>query len=122
MEPALAPHYDWDVLIVGAQSTRISRVAFPRQVHCHPHCASHAYRRRLAQAGFTASMSRRGNCWDNAVVESFFATLTKELLVEGPFPTRDAARHAVFAFIEVWYNRRRRHSALGYRTPAEYAK
>src|SRR5204862_1230176 len=84
--------------------------------------ASHAYRQLLRRAGFTASMSRRGDCWDNAVVESFFATLTKELLVEGPFPTRDAARHAAFAFIEVWYNRRRRHSALGYRTPAEYAK
>jgi putative transposase len=84
--------------------------------------ASHAYSRRLAQAGFTLSMSRRGNCWDNAVVESFFATLTKELLVDGPFRTRDAARQAVFEFIEVWYNRRRRHSALGYRTPAEYAE
>ena len=84
--------------------------------------ASHAYRQRLEQAGFTASMSRRGNCWDNAVVESFFATLTKELLIDGPFPTREAARHAVFEFIEVWYNRRRRHSALGYRTPAEYAE
>jgi transposase InsO family protein len=84
--------------------------------------ASQAYRRRFTQAGFTASMSRRGNCWDNAVVESFFATLTKELLVDGQFPTREAARQAVFEFIEVWYNRRRRHSALGYHTPAEYAE
>ena len=84
--------------------------------------ASHGYRRRLMQAGFALSMSRRGNCWDNAVVESFFATLTKELLLDGPFRTRDAARQAVFEFIEVWYNRRRRHSALGYRTPAEYAE
>jgi putative transposase len=84
--------------------------------------ASHAYRRLLSGAGFTASMSRRGNCWDNAVVESFFATLTKELLIEGIFPTREAARQAVFEFIEIWYNRRRRHSALGYRTPAEYAE
>ena len=84
--------------------------------------ASHAYRRRLTQARFTVSMSRPGNCWDNAVVESFFATLTKELLLEGPFATRDEARQAVFEFIEVWYNRRRRHSALGYRTPAEYAE
>jgi len=82
--------------------------------------ASHAYRRRLEQAGFTTSMSRRGNCWDNAVVESFFATLTKELLIDGIFPTREAARQAVFEFIEIWYNRRRRHSALGYRTPMEY--
>jgi transposase InsO family protein len=84
--------------------------------------ATHAYRRRLRDAGFTVSMSRRGNCWDNAAVESFFGTLTKELLVDGIFPTRDAARQAVFEFIEVWYNRRRRHSALGYRTPAAYAE
>jgi len=84
--------------------------------------ASHAYRRRLNEAGLTASMSRRGNCWDNAVVESFFGTLTKELLLTALFPTRDAARQAVFEFIEVWYNRRRRHSALGYCTPAEYAE
>ena len=84
--------------------------------------ASHAYRRLLHHAGFTASMSRRGNCWDNAVVESFFATLTKELLVDGGFTTRDAAHQAVFEFIEIWYNRKRRHSALGYRTPVEYAE
>ena len=84
--------------------------------------ASHAYRHLLDRAGFTCSMSRRGNCWDNAVVESFFATLTKELLVDGGFTTREAAHRAVFEFIEIWYNRKRRHSALGYRTPAEYAE
>ena len=84
--------------------------------------ASHAYRQQLEHAGFTASMSRRGNCWDNAVVESFFATVSKELLVDGGFTTREAAHQAVFEFIEIWYNRKRRHSALGYRTPAEYAE
>jgi transposase InsO family protein len=84
--------------------------------------ASHAYRQQLQHAGFTASMSRRGNCWDNAVVESFFATVSKELLVDGGFTTREAAYQAVFEFIEIWYNRKRRHSALGYRTPAEYAE
>lgn len=82
--------------------------------------ASFAYQRLLLAAGFTPSMSRLGNCWDNAVAESFFATLTKELLVEGLFATRLAASRALFDFIEVWYNRRRRHSALGYRSPAEF--
>jgi putative transposase len=82
--------------------------------------AAHAYRQLLARAGFTPSMSRTGDCWDNAVVESFFATLTKELLVAGPFSTRDEARRQVFEFIEVWYNRQRRHSSLGYRTPVEF--
>jgi putative transposase len=82
--------------------------------------AAHAYRQLLAQADFTASMSRVGNCWDNAVVESFFATLTKELLGDTVFATRAEASAAVFEFIEIWYNRQRRHSTLGYRTPVEY--
>ena len=81
--------------------------------------ATHAYRQLLATAGFRVSMSRRGDCWDNAVVESFFATLTKELLLDGVFPTHTAARHAIFEFIEIWYNRQRRHSTLAYRTPVE---
>lgn len=82
--------------------------------------ASAAYRRLLADAGFELSMSRVGNCWDNAVVESFFATLTKELLVKGLFETRAIAHRELFAFIEMWYNRQRRHSSLGYRSPAQF--
>ena len=65
-------------------------------------------------------MSRVGNCWDNAVVESFFATLSKELLTDGVFPSRERASREVFTFIEIWYNRKRRHSTLGYRTPVEF--
>ncbi len=82
--------------------------------------ASVAYKKLLAEAGFTASMSRVGDCWDNAVAESFFATLTKELLIDGVFESRTQASREVFEFIEGWYNRRRRHSALGYRTPTEF--
>lgn len=82
--------------------------------------ASAAYRQLLADAGFTASMSRVGDCWDNAVVESFFATVTKELLVDGLFETRAGASRALFEFIEIWYNRQRRHSTLGYQTPVEF--
>jgi putative transposase len=82
--------------------------------------ASIAYQQLLTQAGFTPSMSRVGDCWDNAVVESFFATLTKELLVDTDFHTRNDASRAVFEFIEIWYNRQRRHSSLGYRTPVQY--
>jgi putative transposase len=84
--------------------------------------ASRAYQRMLTTAGFTTSMSRIGNCWDNAVVESFFATLTKELLVDGIFPSRAVASRELFTFIEIWYNRQRRHSALGYLTPADFEK
>ena len=82
--------------------------------------ASRAYQRLLRDNGFTSSMSRRGNCWDNAVVESFFASLTKELLVDGVFPSRARASRELFEFIEIWYNRQRRHSTLGYRTPVEF--
>ena len=82
--------------------------------------ASAAYQDLLRAADFTPSMSRVGDCWDNAVVESFFATLTKELLADGLFATRAIANRELFAFIEIWYNRQRRHSSLGYRTPAEF--
>ena len=82
--------------------------------------ASGAYQRVLHAAGFTPSMSRIGDCWDNAVVESFFATLTKELLADGGFATRAQASRELFEFIEIWYNRQRRHSTLGYRSPLEF--
>ncbi len=82
--------------------------------------ASQAYQRLLMDAGLTPSMSRIGDCWDNAVVESFFATLTKELLVEGLFEDRAHASRALFEFIEIWYNRQRRHSSLGYRSPVQF--
>lgn len=82
--------------------------------------ASVAYRELLATHGIKGSMSRKGNCWDNAVAESFFATLEHELLAESDFHSRQAARGAIFEFIEVWYNRARRHSSLGYMSPVEY--
>lgn len=67
----------------------------------------------LEQNGGLASLSRKGNCWDNAVVESFFASSKRELLQGKTFATRDQARVAVFDYIESWYNRRRLHSTLG---------
>ncbi len=76
------------------------------------------YRALLTAYGMTASMSRVGDCWDNAV--SFFATLKRELVDDADWVTRDDARTAVFEYIEVWYNRQRRHSSLGYRSPAAY--
>ena len=67
-----------------------------------------------------ASMSGKGNCYDNAVAESFFATLELEQLMRHDWHTRDEARRAIFRYIETWYIRRRRHSTLGYVNPAEY--
>jgi len=80
-----------------------------------------AYRDRLAAHGITVSMSRRGNCWDNAVVESFMATIKWELVADSNWQTHKQAAHDIFEYIEIWYNRRRRHSSLGYLTPAEFA-
>ena len=80
--------------------------------------ASADYRETLDAAGITCSMSRKGDCWDNAVAESFFATLKTELDVDD-FATRAEARSALFEYIEVFYNRHRRHSFLGYDTPLE---
>lgn len=82
--------------------------------------ASAAYRAVLAAHGMRPSMSRTGNCWDNAVAESFFATLELELIVTATWDTRDDARRAIFRYIETWYNRERRHSTLGYISPAVY--
>ena len=65
-------------------------------------------------------MSRRGNCWDNAVAESFWSTVKAELVEESVFITRASARAALFEYIEAFYNRRRRHSRLAYRTPVEH--
>jgi len=78
------------------------------------------YQRLLAEHGIACSMSRKGNCWDNAVVESFFHTLKVELVHHRGYLTRDEARQDIFEWIEVFYNRQRRHSTLGYRSPAEF--
>ena len=78
------------------------------------------YQALLARHGIECSMSRRGNCYDNAVVESFFGTLKTELIHHHTYATRNEARLALFEYLEVFYNRKRRHSALDYRSPAEY--
>ena len=74
----------------------------------------------LAAHGMLASMSRKGDCWDNAVAESFFATLERELIARRDWRTRAEARQAIFQYIEIRYNRVRRHSTLGYVSPAQY--
>jgi len=81
---------------------------------------SHAYRQYLADHAMEVSMSRRGNCHDNACAESFWGRLKVECLYRTHFATRAAARFAVFHYIEVFYNRTRRHSALGYLSPDAY--
>src|SRR3954468_10118991 len=72
------------------------------------------YRAILARHGLVQSMSRKGDCWDDAPMESFFGSLKGELVHRPASPTREAARRAIFEYIEAFYNRRRRHSALGF--------
>ena len=82
--------------------------------------AGEHYQRELAKHGIRCRMSRRGNCWDNAPMESFFASLKKELVHHEEYATRAEAKASLFESIEVFYNRERRHSALGYVTPAQF--
>lgn len=82
--------------------------------------ASHAYQALLSENGFIPSMSRKGNCYDNACAESYFSTLKNKLIHLRHFKTRGKAKEAIFDYIEVFYNRQRRHSSLEYLTPLEF--
>lgn len=84
--------------------------------------ASDDYQRLLSKHGITCSMSRKGDCYDNAPMESFFATLKKELIHHEDYETREEARQSIFEYIEVFYNQVRRHSALGYKSPDEFER
>jgi transposase InsO family protein len=84
--------------------------------------ASHDYQHALRARGIICSMSRKADCWDNAVVESFFGTLKTDLLYRRSWPSTKMARNAVVEYIEVFYNRQRRHSHLGYISPAEFER
>jgi putative transposase len=84
--------------------------------------ASGEYQALLAAHGIRCSMSRAGDCWDNAVLESFFATLKTELVHGARWPTREAAHRDLADYLNVWYNHARRHATLGYHTPADYER
>ena len=86
------------------------------------HYAATAYRAQLAAHGLVSSMGRTGDCWDNAVAESFFATLKTELVHHAHWSTRAEAQRAVAGFINIWYNHQRRHASLGYQSPVQYER
>jgi len=114
---------DRELTVAALQMALLHRQPLPGVLHHSDRGTQYAsteYRTALRTHGLTASMSRRGDCWDNAVAESFFATFKVELVYETDWATRDAATRDIFEFIEVWYNRERRHSSLGYCTPVEY--
>ena len=80
------------------------------------------YRKVLNAAGMIQSMSRKGNCWDNVLMERCFGTIKTELVRQACYPTREAARHDLFAYIEGYYNRQRLHSAPAYITPEQVVR
>ena len=111
-------------LVVDALLMAIWRRGWPTELLHHSDQGSQylsgMFQRLLADHGIECSMSRRGDCWDNAPMESFFASLKKELVHDAEFATRAEARAAIFEYIEVFYNGQRRHSSLGYVSPLEY--
>ena len=113
-------------LILDALDMALKRQGAPEAERLTAHSdrgsvyASGEFRDRLDLLEITASMSRKGNCYDNAFVESFFRTLKVEMVYRTKFKTREEAKAAIFEFIEVWYNRQRTHSSLDYMTPVEY--
>jgi len=113
-------------LVNDALNAALSARGKPSAVIVHTdrgsqYCAQ-SFRDILTKHGCLQSMSRQGNCWDNSVVESFFATFKKQTIHGQPLTTRDEMRQQVFEFIEIYYNRVRRHSANGWVTPVEFER
>jgi len=112
------------VLVCNALNMALWKRQFPRQVIVHSdqgsqYC-SHMYQKLLKSQGLLCSMSRRGNCWDNSVAESFFHTIKTELIYEKRYLSRDAAKQSIFEYIEIYYNKVRRHSAIGFEAPYNF--
>jgi transposase InsO family protein len=120
---ATADHLRTDLIDAALRDALTQRRPDPGVIfHSDRGCqyTSAQFARTAAQAGVRLSVGRKGQCWDNAVAESFFATIKTELLDRRPWPTKTQAHQAIFSYIEGWYNTRRRHSSLGYLSPAAY--
>ena len=115
-----------DTLTLLALRQAVLRRSPPKGLICHSdrgsQYAGNDFKALLAQHEFTGSMSKKGDCWDNAVAESFFHTLKVELVHRMRFKTRDEAKRRIFEYVEMYYNTRRAHSTLGYLSPFEYEK
>ena len=120
---SMADHLRAELVVDALDIALVRRRPEPGLIwHCDQgsQSVSLAFGQACAKAGIARSMGRRGDCWDNAVAESFFATLKKELIRRRSWPTRDELRTAVFDYIELFYNPRRRHSTLGTLSPADF--
>jgi transposase InsO family protein len=122
---AMRANLEWDLVRDALTMAIAQRRPRPGLLHHSDRGLQYAcehYRTLLSQHRMRSSMSRAGNCWDNAVAESFFATLKTELVADVRWATRADACAALFRYIEMWYNRRRRHSSLGYLSPADFER
>ncbi|SEU17997.1 Transposase InsO and inactivated derivatives [Stigmatella erecta] len=120
---AMGEHIDRHLVLSGLEMALQGRQPPKGLIHHSDRGSQYAsadYQQVLAARGIECSMSRKGNCWDNAVVESFFSSLKQELVYRTDFATRQQARLALFEYIEVFYNRQRRHSTLGYVSPVDF--
>jgi putative transposase len=111
-------------LVIGALDMAVKQRNFSADLLIHSdrgsQYASELYQLHLLQHGILCSISGKGNCWDNAVMESFYRTLKVELIYQNKYETRREAQRDIFEYIEIFYNRERLHSSLGYCTPEEY--
>jgi len=111
-------------LVIGALDMTLKQRNFSPDLLLHSdrgsQYASELYQLLLLKNGILCSMSGKGNCWDNAVMESFYRTLKVELIYQNKYQTRREAQRDIFEYIEIFYNRERLHSSLGYYTPEEY--
>lgn len=122
---AMADHLRTELVLAALEMALWNRRPAPGVIHhSHQGCqyTALAFGQRCQQAGVLPSMGSVGDCYDNAITEPFFATLECELLARHPFRTHGAARAAIFAYLEGFYNLHRRYSALGYRSPAAYER
>ena len=120
---ALRPHNDTALVLAALQSALNTRNPPPGLLHHSDRGSTYTsgdYRKALDQAGLVASMSRKGDCWDNAVAESFFATLRAEFVEGQRFPTRAIAQALIGDYVDNFYNPRRRHSFNDYLSPVEF--
>jgi putative transposase len=120
---AMRSRPDAELVLNALEMALHSRVRTESVVHHSDrgiHYTSSRYRALMSEANLTASYSGLGDCWDNAVVESFFHSLKTEEVHGSRYRTRAEAKRRLFEYIEVWYNRKRRHSAIGFVSPAEY--
>jgi len=120
----MAEHLETDLAADALKMALLQRAVRGRDLLHHSdrgvQYASEDYQQLLKQKGIEVSMSGRGDCYDNAMMESFWATLKSELVHHRSYATREQARQSIFEYIEVFYNRKRLHSSLGYLSPESF--